>query len=257
MGASFQLSFAAVSALVAVYESRTAGFAAAHANDPDGLNRGAPPPSGLVARVTERILHEPRQMLFATLCATSATASFMAYNFHELSPYVLIGNPLTLIIIEFFAVPGALVGTALYPLGLDGPVWVFVGWGINLALWATKQIAAMPGSTLHLRAFAPWAVVFLSLGVLSAVIWRTNLMRLTAVPFLLVGLYGATRGPTYDVLVAPDGEAAAVRDRTGNFKVVSGRPNAFATEQWLRADGDGRGARGVAGAAKEIGRAHV
>ena len=33
--------------------------------------------------------------LFATFCATSATASFMAYDFHELSPYVLIGNPLT------------------------------------------------------------------------------------------------------------------------------------------------------------------
>jgi competence protein ComEC len=30
---------------------------------------------------------------------------------------VLIGNPLTLTVIEFFAVPGALLGAALYPLG--------------------------------------------------------------------------------------------------------------------------------------------
>jgi hypothetical protein len=44
----------------------------------------------------------------------------MAYDFHELSPYVLIGNPLTLGIIEFFAIPGALIGAVLYPLGLDG-----------------------------------------------------------------------------------------------------------------------------------------
>ena len=51
----------------------------------------------------------------------------MAYHFHDLSPYVLIGNPLTLSIIEFFAVPGALLGAALYPLGLDGPVWLYVG----------------------------------------------------------------------------------------------------------------------------------
>jgi hypothetical protein len=58
----------------------------------------------------------PLGLLFATFCATSATASFMAYNFHEISPYVLIGNPLTLTIIEVFAVPGALVGTLLYPL---------------------------------------------------------------------------------------------------------------------------------------------
>ena len=39
----------------------------------------------------------------------------MAYHFHDLSPYVLIGNPLTLTVIELFAVPGALLGTALYP----------------------------------------------------------------------------------------------------------------------------------------------
>ena len=40
----------------------------------------------------------------------------MAYDFHELSPYVLIGNPLTLAMIEFFAVPAALLGALLYPL---------------------------------------------------------------------------------------------------------------------------------------------
>ena len=246
LGASFQLSFAAVAALVAVYEGRMSQFNAAWKEDPHGLNRSAPPPQGLFNRVTERILHEPRQMLFATLCATSATASYMANDFHELSPYVLIGNPLTLIIIEFFAVPGALIGTILYPLGLDGPVWIFVGWGIKLALWAAGLIAAAPGSTIHLKAFAPWAIIFLSLAVLSAVIWRTRLMRLTAVPFLLLGLFGATQGDTFDIIVAPGGEAAAVRGQDGMFSVVGSRPNAFATEQWLRADGDGRVAKMVA-----------
>ena len=53
----------------------------------------------------------------------------MAYHFHDLSPYVLIGNPLTLAMIEFFAVPGALIGAALYPLGLDAWLWGFVGAG--------------------------------------------------------------------------------------------------------------------------------
>ena len=246
LGASFQLSFAAVAALVAVYESRGAQFTPAWQSDPHGLDRAAPPPQGLFNRVSERILHEPRRMLFATLCATSATASYMANDFHELSPYVLIGNPLTLIIIEFFAVPGALIGTLLYPLGLDGPVWIFVGWGIKLALGAAAMIAAAPGATIHLKAFAPWAIVFLSLGVLSAVIWRTRLMRLTALPFLVLGLYGATQGDTYDVIVAPGGEAAAVRGQDGAFSAVGARPNAFATEQWLRADGDGRAGRIVA-----------
>ncbi len=84
----------------------------------------------------------PGALLFATFCASAATASFMAYDFIELSPYVLIGNPLTLAIIEFFAIPGALIGAVLYPLGLDALVWQYVGLGIGLILWAARLIAS-------------------------------------------------------------------------------------------------------------------
>ncbi len=152
LGVSFQLSFAAVAALVAVMEARLAGM------DPDPNpylpQRGRPPPRTLM----EDLLRKPAALLVATVCATSATASFMAYHFHDLSPYVLIGNPLTLSIIEFFAVPGALLGAALYPLGLDAPVWLYVGAGIKFILWAARFIAAAPGSTVHVRAFAPFAI---------------------------------------------------------------------------------------------------
>ena len=129
----------------------------------------------------------------------------MAYHFHDLSPYVLIGNPLTLSVIEFFAVPGALLGAALYPLGLDAPVWLYVGMGIKFILWAARFIAEAPGSTLHLRAFAPYALPFLALAVMSATIWRSWLFRASAIPFAIVGLIGATQGPRYDVIVSPSG----------------------------------------------------
>ena len=87
LGVSFQLSFAAVAALVAVMEARIA----ARDVDPDPFvpKRGeGPKPGFLAAHLFER----PMALLFATAFATSATASFMAYHFHDLSPYVLIGN---------------------------------------------------------------------------------------------------------------------------------------------------------------------
>ena len=155
-------------------------------------------------------------------------------------PRMKIGNPLTLTVIEFFAVPGALLGAALYPLGLDAPVWLYVGAGIKLILWAARFIAEAPGSTLHLRAFAPYALPFLALAVMSATIWRTWTFRASAIPFAIVGLIGATHGPRYDVIVAPSGDEAAVRDADGLLQIVGKRFNAFAAEQWLTADGDGR-----------------
>ena len=243
LGASFQLSFAAVAALVAVWEARLAAQARA---------RGAPLAplpqtriAGLFARISEARWHGLGAILFATTCATAATASFMAANFHELSLYVLIGNPLTLAMIEFFAVPAALIGTLLYPFGWDGPVWHYLALGIELVLWAARIIAAAPGSTLHLPAFAPWAIIFLSLAVLSMVVWRTNLMRSTALVFAAIGLWGATHGPRFDIAIAPTGESAAVRGPDGKLVVIAARPSSFTSEQWLRADADGRPAPNV------------
>jgi competence protein ComEC len=234
LGVSFQLSFAAVGALIAVLEARLDRFEPA--DDPFAPTKSAFAKGGLLAHLMEK----PLALLVATCFATSATASFMAYHFHDLSPYVLIGNPLTLTIIEFFAVPGALIGTALYPLGLDAPVWLYVGLGIKFILWAARHIAEAPGSTLHLRAFAPFALPFLSLAVASVLIWRSWLMRATAIPFLILGLYGAASGPRYDVIIPPDGAQAAIRDADGALTVIGKRFNSYAASQWLAADGDGR-----------------
>ena len=45
------------------------------------------------------------------------------------------------------AVPGALIGAFLYPLGLDGWVWSYLGLGIDFILWAARWIGSLPGAT--------------------------------------------------------------------------------------------------------------
>ncbi|MGB6536971.1 MAG: ComEC/Rec2 family competence protein, partial [Xanthobacteraceae bacterium] len=235
LGVSFQLSFAAVAALIAVMEARI-----------EALDRPVDPLSGTRERRPRRgalLLHflsKPVRLILAALCATCATASFMSYHFHDLSPYVVVGNPLTLAVIECFAVPGALLGTALYPLGLDAPVWIYVGFGIKFVLWAARFIAAAPGSTVYVRAFAPSALLFLSLAVMSAVLWRSWLFRASTIPLVALGLIGATQGPRYDAIVAPSGDLVALRGTDGRLHVVGKHFNAFTVEQWLTADGDDR-----------------
>jgi competence protein ComEC len=241
LGASFHLSFAAVSALIAIYEWR-GDYLARH--------RGQIPGPGLRSRfleireaLIERLLHGPGAALVATLCATSATAAFMANDFHEISPYVLIGNPLTLAVIEFFAIPCALIGAALYPFGLDGLVWRYLEMGIHLVTWLAGLIANAPGASLHVRAFAPWAIVFLTLAVLSVVLWRSWALRATALPLALMGLLGATGGDRFDVAVPETGDAAALRTPSGELTIVGKKARVFAAEQWLRADADARAAQ--------------
>ena len=237
LGASFQLSFAAVAALVAVHEWRADHLAKSR-------RIATPAPSGRFSEAREvfleRVLHGPGATILATLCATAATASFMAADFHEISPYVLIGNPLTLAIIEFFAIPCAIIGALLYPLGLDGFVWGYLAWGIELVTWLAGLIASAPGASLHLRAFAPWALPFLALAVVSAVIWRSWTLKATALPLLAIGLAGARTGAPFDVAIAPTGDAIALREASGVLRIIGKNQRAFAAEQWLRADGDAR-----------------
>lgn len=237
LGASFQLSFAAVAALIAVYEWRSDAMVRRRAVV-------AAPRSGPIAILREALaghmLHGPGAAVVATLCATSATASFMANDFHELSPYVLVGNPLTLAVIEFFAVPCALLGAALYPFGLDSFVWRYLKMGIDLVMSLAGVIASAPGASLPVKAFSPWAIVFLTLAVLSVVLWRTRIMRATAIPFALIGLLGVRAGAPFDLAVAATGEAAALREPTGSLIVLGKRPSMFDAEQWLRADADPR-----------------
>jgi competence protein ComEC len=236
LGASFQLSFAAVAALVAVYEARF-DQAARLRDERAGLAPARP--VGWIDR--GRFLgHGPAGLLFATLCASTATASFMAYDFHELNPYVLIGNPLTLTLIELCAVPGALLGSLLYPLGCDAFVWHVLGLGISFVLWVARGLGALPGATLPLQAFAPWALLCLTFAVLTAVLWRSTLLRLTAVPLALIGLYGALHGARFDMAVAATGEALALRGGDGALTIIGKRPSLFTVGQWLAADADAR-----------------
>jgi competence protein ComEC len=247
LGASFQLSFAAVVALLAVYEARLAAMASEHEAQYRPRMRAVTQPEHATwqeafARVTRNGIGA---LFFATFCASAATAPFLAHDFHELSPYVLIGNPVTLAIIEIFAVPAALLGTLLWPLGLDPWVWTYLGLGIDAIMAAARVAGHLPGATIQLPAFAPWAVIFLALAVLSVVLWRTWIFRATAIPFAVIGLVGAVAGQPFDIAIAPTGEAVAVRGPDGALVIIGSRPSLFATEQWLRADADGRAAGSV------------
>lgn len=237
LGPSFQMSFAAVAGLIAAFE-RGPG---AVANTPAPSRR-----AGLWG-------HRVRLALFATvvssLVASAATDPFATFHFHRVTPYGLIGNALTLPLVEFVVMPAALVGVAAAPFGLDAPVWTVMGWGVSGMMAVARFVADLDASILHLPAFGAGALALMALGVVWTCLWISPL-RWGGAALFAAGLAFAARAPQPDIVVDPQARAMAVRGFDGRLQIVGAKANGFGASQWLLADADGRDPRAASGAAR-------
>ncbi len=96
----FQMSFAAVAGLVAVYE-RVPGAPERRrlSQEPDG------PPPGFLARIGRTVRKAAVALAVTTLVAQAATSPYALFHFHTAQIYGLIGNALALPFVSFVVMP--------------------------------------------------------------------------------------------------------------------------------------------------------
>lgn len=225
LGPSFQMSFGAVAAMMALVPlmHRRKEKAAPATLIETMLAWGGRSAFGLVT---------------TTLVASIATAPFAAYHFQSLNPYGLIGNALALPLVSLVVMPAAVLGVLAYPFGLDGPVWKVMGLAVAQVLEVSAWVGGFNGSTVIVPALGVAALAFMSLGLLVLTIPASALRWLALLP-AGIGIVYASVPQRYDIYVDRDGAGAAIRDRRGELTLV-GKPSGFVAEQWLRADGDAR-----------------
>ena len=227
LGPSFQMSFGAVTAMMALVPL---------------MQRK--PAEGTSATVLDRGFRwTARAMLglvTTTLVASIATAPFSAYHFQSLNPYGLIGNALALPLVSVVVMPSAILGVLAYPFGLDRPVWQVMGSAVEQVLAVSSWVGGFSGSTLVVPALSIAALAFLSLGLLILTIPASSLRWMALLP-AGIGLAFTTAPDRHDIFIDREGAGAAIRGPQGQLALV-GRPSDFVTEQWLRADGDARNA---------------
>jgi competence protein ComEC len=208
---SFQLSFAAVVALIGAYES----IRSSRARD-----------AGAVARLTTYL----RGIVITSIVAGLATLLFSIYHFQQTSPLGVVGNLLTLPLVGFIMMPAAVLAVLAMPFGLDAPLLEAMGWSIDRMLDMAGLVAAW---STHLRAeplLTPWALV-IGLVALAWFAFFKDRWRLVgpalAVP--LVMLF-AVDGPP-DVLVSDTTQALAIRGAAG-LELADGKAKSFALDVW-------------------------
>ena len=208
---SFQLSFAAVVALVGAYEN----FRSERARQ-----------AGLAAHAWAY----GKGVVVTSLVAGAATLLFSIYHFQQTSPLGVAGNLLSLPLVGFVMMPAALIAVLLMPLGLEGPFLLAMGWSIERMLDMARLVAGWSAQLSASPLLTPWALV-IGVGALAWFAFFRDRWRLLApaVAVPLIVLLAVDRPP--DVLIADTTQAMAVRGATG-LELADGKAKSFALEVW-------------------------
>jgi competence protein ComEC len=214
---SFQLSFAAVIALIAAWEV---------------MPQSETPREGWIGKLGGYF----GGIVITSLVAGLATLLFSIYHFQQTSPLGVVGNLFSLPLVGFVSMPAAMAATLLMPFGLEYWPLVVLGWSVDRMIDLATITA---GWSEGLNASPLLTPVALGLG-LAAFAWFAFIetwQRLIA-PVLLVPLVlllALDRPP--DVLVADTTQALAVRGEAG-LELVAGKPESFAVMIWRETWGD-------------------
>ncbi len=222
----FQMSFAAVVALISGYEAlRTA-------------------PSLLAGRPLAWLLLFAGGIVLTTLIASAAVAPFAAYHFHKSQQYAVLANLIALPACNFIVMPAALAALLAMPLGLEAvPLWV-MGWGISAMVWTAERVASLPGAVLRIPAMPSMAFLAMVAGGLWLALWQTR-WRLLGLAAIAAGIALAPTLALPDLLVGRDGALVALRSEDGRLSVM-GSARAFEVQRWLENDGDARSSKDAA-----------
>jgi len=226
LSVSFQMSFAATTALVAFYQ----------------WYRGIEifrlyPSSSPVLRGVSKFLFYIAGIAATTLIAGLATSPFAAYYFQRIAVFSLLANVLALPLIGFIVMPAGLIALLLMPLGLDGYVLDIMGVGLDMVISIASWTASLPDAVLVVPAFSDTSLALMVFGALWICLWQTRWRILG-----LVGIVsGAVLAPLYalpDVYISASAKNIAVRGEDGLLVVANARREKYAVEKWLSREGD-------------------
>jgi competence protein ComEC len=222
LGASFQMSFAAVTALVAAYETlRSRAGILARAGQGGMLSRALLYIGGVA---------------LTSLVAMLATAPFAAFHFNRVALFGLIANIVAVPLTAFWIMPWALAAFMMIPFGLEAVALTPLGWGLDALLMIAGSVSAWPGAAVGVSSVPVWALGLVAIGGLWLCLWSRRWRLLGLVPVACGAAALAFVRPP-DVLVSGDGRLMAVRGADGTMWLSSERRERFTADVWRRRAG--------------------
>jgi competence protein ComEC len=219
-GASFQMSFAAITAIVALHEH--------------------PKVRALLARRDELWPMKLGRLLFGLVltgfAVELALVPIALWHFHQAGLYGALANIVAIPLTTFVVMPLEALALLLDSAGLGAPVWWLAGTALDLLLALAHSVAAAPGAVARLPTLPTAAFAAMLAGGTWLALWRTRWRRLGLVP-VAAGAVAALLTPTPDLLVTGDGRHLAVRTGGEDLALLRGRAGDYVRDLMTQSAG--------------------
>ena len=219
-GASFQMSFAAITAIVALHEH--------------------PRVRALLARREElwpmKLGRFLLGLVLTGLAVELALIPIALWHFHQAGLYGALANIVAIPLTTFIIMPLEALALLFDLAGLGAPFWWLAGAALDLLLGLAHATAAAPGAVARLPVMPTAAFALMLGGGLWLALWRGRWRRWGLVP-AAAGAAAAVLAPVPDLLVTGDGRHLALRTPSGDLALLRGRAGDYVRDLMTQSAG--------------------
>ncbi|MEO5586965.1 MAG: ComEC/Rec2 family competence protein [Novosphingobium sp.] len=214
VGPSFQMSFGAVIAIVAL-----------HGSDP--VRRFlAPREESWLARGSRRLA----MLLLTGVVIELALLPIGLFHFHKTGVYGAFANVIAIPLTTFITMPLIAIALTFDLIGAGAPAWWLCGKSLELLLALAHWTADRPGAVTRLPAIGSGAFVLFLGGALWLALWRGRARLLGLVPALVAAVTLLLLRPP-DLLISGDGHHVGIVEDGGNrLLMLRDSRDSFASE---------------------------
>ena len=206
IGPSFQLSFAAITVIVALHENSSVRALTMRRDE----------------QFWRRLMRGVLSLLVTGIAVELALAPIAMFHFHKSGIYGALANIVAIPLTTFVTMPLEALALLFDLVGLGAPFWWLTGLSLDLLLWLARTVAAAPGAVAVVPEVPTGSITLIIAGGLWLLLWKTKVRAAGFIP-IFAGVIWAALAPAPDILITGDGRHLAVRSSDGTMHLLRSR----------------------------------
>jgi competence protein ComEC len=213
---SFQMSFAAVFALISMYELMK----------PLLINYSE---YGVFKKITVYLFG----IVFSSAVAGVATSPFAIYHFNNFAPYGIITNLFVVPLTSLFVMPMAVITMLLMPVGLEQVGLRPMLFGVDLILKTANYIASLPQPVGMIKQIPDLALAIITMGGVIFLILKTKI-RYWGLAIIAIGITFSLNNKIPNIIIGGDAKLIALKTEEDTLAFSSNVYERYSKNQWQK-----------------------